>query len=62
MTATGSYIPGMDVFVTRDFRPHDPINREEKLSSFAWRAWEAVTLAWQSTLGACYQNACCLFA
>jgi arsenate reductase (thioredoxin) len=30
MTATGSYIPGMDVFVTRDFRPHDPINREEK--------------------------------
>jgi hypothetical protein len=30
MTATGYYFPGMDVFVTRHFRPDDPISREEK--------------------------------
>jgi len=30
MTATGHYVPGMDVFVTRHFRPDDPVNREEK--------------------------------
>jgi arsenate reductase (thioredoxin) len=30
MTATGYYVPGMEVFVTRDFRPDDQTNREEK--------------------------------
>jgi protein-tyrosine-phosphatase len=30
MTATGNYFPGMEVFVTRNFQPDDPINREEK--------------------------------
>jgi protein-tyrosine-phosphatase len=30
MTATGYYVPRMEVFVTRHFRPDDPTNREEK--------------------------------
>jgi protein-tyrosine-phosphatase len=30
MTATGYYVTGMEVFVTRNFRPDDPTNREEK--------------------------------
>src|ERR1700674_5751237 len=30
ITATGNYFSGMDVFVTRDFRPDDPMNREER--------------------------------
>ena len=30
MTATGSYFPGMHVFVTRDVRPDDPASHEEK--------------------------------
>jgi arsenate reductase (thioredoxin) len=30
MTATGYFVPRMEVFVTRRFRPHDPASREEK--------------------------------
>jgi protein-tyrosine-phosphatase len=30
MTSTGHYVPGMEVFVTRNFRPDDPTSREEK--------------------------------
>jgi arsenate reductase (thioredoxin) len=30
MTATGYYVPRMEIFVTRHFRPDDPTSREEK--------------------------------
>src|ERR1700733_6672995 len=29
LTKTGSYLPGMELFVTRRFSPGDPANREE---------------------------------
>ena len=62
MTATGYYFPGMDVFVTRDFRPDDPTNREEKAVVVRVESLGGGHVGVAIHIRNCYLSACCLFA